>query len=134
MSEILEKIKILLISRIIQAGEAQRDVFECLGRVDIQADKVRIEFEHADVVGHIEVGEASADLHYTKPYTNTLTFHVNYSTQANYHSDYGVMALIVDTKKIQRLSDRVILHYDLLQANFKIGEYQIELVYKEGNN
>jgi uncharacterized beta-barrel protein YwiB (DUF1934 family) len=113
-----------------QAGQRHHDTFVCQGYVKEEANLFLIAFENESLAGSVRIQENEAILIYTKPYPNTLTFRLAYVTQANYHSMYGVMALMIDTKKIEKLHDRVIFEYDLLQTTFKVGEYRVEIIFK----
>lgn len=134
MCDTLEKQRISLISNIIQGGRAQKEVFDCLGHYEKKDDSLVITFENDAVAGTLRVEEKNAVLTYHKPYPNTLTFRVHQSTHANYSSMYGVMSLIIDTKRIERLPGKVVLKYELLQTNYRVGEYEITLIYEEVNN
>lgn len=127
----MQRRKIRLISNIIQAGQPHYEVFDCEGYVDSNDQKVYIEFDHPHISGQIEVFAEQATLTYHKPHPNQLHFNLRHSTHANYHSQYGVMALIVDTKQIRKDDRHIYLHYDLLQTHFKVGEYRIEMIFQE---
>ena len=134
MCDTLEKQKISLISNILQGNQRDQQIFKCHGKVDDRGQQWVFDFENEDIADELKVGEKEAILTYKKPYANTLHFQVSQSTHANYSSMYGVMALVIDTKHIERRPGRIVLKYDLLQMHFKIGEYTVELIYGEDNN
>ncbi len=134
MCDTLEKQRIYLISNIIQGDHREQEVFECSGEFQIAMNERIIHFANDSIEGSLRVQEKQAVLTYKKPYANTLTFKLHQSTHANYSSIYGVMSLIIDTKKIELLEGKVVLKYELLQTKFKVGEYEVSLVYGEGNN
>lgn len=124
--------QIKLISKSIFRSDVQEEVFFGSGKVEEKDSVLEISFKNEELVFMILVTQAKTRLIYEKPYPNEFEFILNETTDINYQSIYGTMALMIDTKEIKRLEDRVILRYNLLQVKQIVSQQEIEIIFEGG--
>lgn len=124
--------QIKLISKSIFRSDVQEEVFFGSGKVEEKDSVLEINFKNEELVFMILATQAKTRLIYEKPYPNEFEFILNETTDINYQSIYGTMALMIDTKEIKRLEDRVILRYNLLQVKQIVSQQEIEIIFEGG--